>query len=133
MNLKDQIFSHPEKTWIILTAKPEKLKFSELIGTIDFYNHQHLTKAFKNKKLNLDQGEKTLIASNHLLPAERMIVFGLGTKGDLDKSEAQSLIKEIGNTLTELGDEDPFVAVSAQASEELVKALEKKFSSVLVG
>lgn len=135
MQLKDELFKRQEQTWVILTHKPKKSGFTKLIGAIDLFNHQHMSRSFKDKKISFQLGEKSLFSSQNILPAKRMIVIGLGAHDESEnpKASASMLIKQIETVLEDLHDEKPFIAISENAPQELIDAVKKKSFNYLVG
>lgn len=132
MNLKEKLAEQKSKTWLVFTPPPQDFKFSELVSLADWYNNQVLLKAFKSKKMSFKLGEKTLLSSPCLLPAERLVVVGLGDS-DGSKTDIQKLMNLTEETLQGLATEDVWFVISKDAPQEFISNFEKKHSNVLVG
>ena len=132
MNLREELNIHAEKTWVLCIPEDsgENTKYlSPLTDLVDWYNNQILTKMILSKKITLKMGEQTLISTIGLLPAEKLLVMGLGEKKLLSSSQALKFIQVLSHTLESLNETNVWIIFSSQVPGKFLDEIKKSHAS----
>ncbi|MBK9294869.1 MAG: hypothetical protein IPM57_10600 [Oligoflexia bacterium] len=130
MGLKQELLKRKEKTWVIITPKPKKLKFSPLVGLIDFYNHQQITRSYKNKKIALSNDERTIIACDNFFNVQKLVLLPVNKES---QDDPKGFLKNLDLMIDGLKEKNPLIIVSDETPEEVIEAIKKKSYQYLVG
>src|ERR1700733_8826835 len=100
MDLRQEIFSHSEKLWVLCLGQESLRKpLPPRIDMIDWYNNQLVTKSLLKNQIKIDFGSKTLLSTAGQLPVERLLVLGLGEEKNLSESQGKAFLQEINNCM----------------------------------
>ena len=125
---RKELFESSQPTWVVALTKENLTEpLTGAAGLVDMYLNFLITKTIANKKLALDKGEKTMFASNGLLPANEIIVLGCGES--LSNTNAKALGQELKNTLGEMGCGEALVILPSNLTKETRHEIEKAQTS----
>lgn len=130
MTNREDIAKRSEKIWILclddsFLSKP----LPPLAESIDWYQNMIVTKSLLKKKMTLEFGEKTLIASAETLSAEKVLVWGLGSADSLTGPQAKKFLKLLSPTLSQLQYENPWIILPAGTPEVFSDEIQKSKST----
>ena len=126
MSNREDISKRTEKIWVLclddsFLSKP----LSPLHDLIDWYQNKIITKCLLKKKISLEFGEKMLIASAETLPAEKVIVMGLGSANSLTGPQAKKFLKLLSPAISQLQSENPWIVLPTGIPEVFSDELQK--------
>ena len=131
INVREEVSRHSENTWVIfLGTRYTNHQLSPLVDTVDWYNNQLLTKSILNKQVDLSFGAKTLMATTGLLKSERLLILGVGDGKEAGPAQARKLLQDLGQTLTDLGESNPWIIIADDVSEKFVDEVKKSRTSI---
>jgi hypothetical protein len=131
MTLRDEIHSHHEKTWIICLGEEFAAKpLTPLVDLVDWYNNQLITKSILTNQVKLGLGDRTLMATSGLLPAEKLLILGLGKSEQLTATQAKKFLQDVGQTLEGLGETNPWLVIAGDTSDKFVEEIKKSRTSI---
>ena len=124
--LSTQLFTNKQPLWVALVTSEqlEKPPRSSL-GLLDWYNNFLITKTLKSKKLDLLKGEKTLIATTGIVPAQSLLVYSVGHSSKLDLASIKEISQDLSTTLEGLKQTDALVILPNEISSEATASFKK--------
>jgi hypothetical protein len=110
MTLRQDIFSHQEKLWVLCLGQDSLAEIlPPLTDLIDWFNNQLLTKSLANGKIETGFGKSTLLGTAELLPVSRLLVVGLGETATLTGSLAKKFVQALDQALLGLNENSPWI------------------------
>ena len=129
MNLREELNTHHEKTWVLCLSHPPKGEAQVLTPLPDlvyWYNNQLLTKSLLSKKINLAFGELTLMPTGGLLSAEKLLVVGMGPTESLTVPVARKFLQDLSQTLKSLQAEPAWLIFSSHIPAKFIDEIKKQ-------
>jgi len=102
-----------------------------IAGLIDWRLNGFLSKAILNGTLRGEKGEHVLLPLASRLPARRLLLIGLGKRGDFLLAEARHIAHRIGKTLKGLGTLDAAIGMPICKDERETGDTERAVTNVL--
>lgn len=128
MDLRSEIKTHDEELWVLCLNKKTHKRLSPLQDTIDWFNNQLISKGLLSKKIELSFGSKTLLGTTGLLPASRILVYGLGDD-DLTASVGRKMLQDLGETLQRLKSSSSWIILPPDAPKVFLDEIKKSRTS----
>ncbi len=126
MDLRNEVFSHQEKLWILCIGQEvSKKPLSPLLDMVDWYNNQLLAKGLLKNQIPFEFGSKTLLATTGFLQVSRLLIFGIGDEENLNLTDAKNFLSEIDKALEGLGEISPWIIFSKETSSAFISEINK--------
>jgi hypothetical protein len=126
VDLRNEVFSHEEKLWILCIGQEvSKKPLSPLLDMVDWYNNQLLGKGLLQNQIPFEFGSKTLLATMGFLPVTRLLIFGIGDEKNLTATDAKNFLGEVDKALEGLGEKSPWIIFSDHTSTDFINEINK--------
>ncbi|MCC6276437.1 MAG: hypothetical protein IT289_00825 [Oligoflexia bacterium] len=126
MDWQDKLFNQKSPVWVLIGSENNQgSPLGPFHQQIDWYCNNLISKLVKDRKFTFGFGEQTLVAGHFSLPAQKIVLFGLGDPKDLTPTLAKKLIQDLGQMIESLHEAGSFIAVDSRIPKTFLSELEK--------